>query len=86
MLECPYVYLMWTLYSRQSYEQTSEERISEIIDKVVGSEIWYKMEIREISNSTDRGCLHNYHLFIYICVCYLLVLTNAYIIVIYILY
>ena len=64
MFECPSIYLMWMLYNRQAYEQNLEERISDIMEKSVGYEIWSTMEMCEIYKSTDRGCLHNYHVFI----------------------
>jgi len=69
MLECPSVYLMWTLYSRQSNEHTYSEPTSEIMDEIRWFCNLVQMEIWEICNSTDRGCLHNCHVFIELRMC-----------------
>ena len=75
---------MWTLYNSQSYEQTSQEQISEIIDKICW--FWNVVhEIREIWTVETDVFIIIMYLFNYICVHYLLVLTNAHIILIYIL-
>jgi len=70
---------MWTLYSSQSYEQNSQEQISEIIDKIYW--FWNVVhELREIWTVETEVSIIIIYLFNYICVHYLLVSTNAHII------